>query len=117
MTLRLPCLLLAALLSTACASLHSVSYTSVPADRSHPVEQEESAWGFLGIFFSNSFVDEVHDGLRKQCPGGRISGIATKFESHWYLIVVSRTVEAKGFCEQPGGAAVPAVPAPGGGAP
>lgn len=112
MIMRLLCVLLLAVLSTACASLNSVSYTNIPADRSHPVEEEASSWSIFGIYFSNDFVDEVHDGLKSKCPGGRITGIATKYESRLYVFITKRHIEAHGFCEQPAAAAPPPAVAP-----
>ena len=62
-------LLLLVVLSTACTSLNSVSYTNIPADRSHPVEEEADSWSVFGIYFSNDFVDEVHEVTDRFRPG------------------------------------------------
>jgi hypothetical protein len=87
-----------ALLSS-CATLHSVSLTQVPANRSNPVEAEGFSWGILGIYFSNGFVDDAMNDLKSKCPGGRINGVYTKYEGRFYLLWATRTVTAKAFCE------------------
>ncbi len=95
--LLLPTLLTAFLSS--CASLHSVSLTSVPKDRSKPIEAEGSTWAILGIYFSNSFADEAIDGLRSKCPNGKVSGVFTKYENRFYFLWTTRTVKATAYCE------------------
>jgi hypothetical protein len=110
----LPSLALAALLLTqgACTTLKSFSLTQVPADRSHRIEASASSGGLFGIFFSNSFVDELTEDLVKQCPGGRVTGILTKQESTLYVIWVSRKLVATGYCLPAAPAAFPLPPAP-----
>ena len=90
-------------LATSCASLHSVSLTSVPANRSHPLQEEVSDWAFLGIHFSNDFVNELRDRLHSACHGGKVSGILTKYESYNYFLVIKRQVKATAFCETKAG--------------
>jgi hypothetical protein len=82
----------------ACTSLHSVSVTQIPRDRSKPVHAEESNTAFLGLHFDNDFIDPLRLELEKQCPGGKVTGIVTKHESTSYFIVSTRRVEANGFC-------------------
>jgi hypothetical protein len=81
-----------------CASLRSVSMTSVPRDRSHPVEASQNNVAFLGIHFDNEFVDELPARLREQCPGGKVSGVYTKYEGYWYVLVQERVITARGYC-------------------
>jgi hypothetical protein len=88
----------ACLLGTACTSLKSVSVTSVPEVRSRPVEASENNVAFLGIHFDNEFVDDLPARLQKQCPGGKIVGMFTKYESTWYVLVSDREVTVKGYC-------------------
>ena len=88
-----------ALCSGACASLQSVSMTQVPSDRSRSIQSESSSWGFLGIFFSNSFADDAVKELQDQCPNGRITGVYTKQESRFYVLVLQRKIQATAFCE------------------
>ncbi len=83
----------------ACAHMNSVSMSQVPQNRSMPIESEGSTWAILGIYFSNSFVDEAIDGLKSKCPNGKISGVYTKYYGRWYLLWTTRTVTAKAFCE------------------
>ncbi|MCS6902190.1 MAG: hypothetical protein RMJ98_22405 [Myxococcales bacterium] len=122
--LRSLLLLLLLVASSACTTLKSFSMTQVPADRSRPVEASETSGGLFGIFFSNSFVDEVAEQLRAKCPQGRLSGVVTKYESTLYVIWVSRKITATGYClpgaPSPGApAAAPSVvsPSPPGGTP
>ena len=92
------CLVLIALLGavTGCTSLQSVSVNSVPSDRSRPVEASEDNTAFLGIHFDNDFVNELPQRLRNQCRGGKVTGIFTKQESYWYVIIGRRKVTVKG---------------------
>ena len=84
--------------SAACTSLQSVSVNSVPTNRSRPVEASESNTAFLGIHFDNEFVDDLPSRLTAQCPGGKVTGIFTKHESTWYVLVESREVKVSGYC-------------------
>lgn len=86
---------------TGCASLKSVSITQIPADRKNHVAVSESNYGFLGIHFTNGFVDDLADRLREKCPNGKISGIYTKYETHFYFIIDRRKVTAHGYCDRP----------------
>jgi hypothetical protein len=85
-----------------CASLQSVSMTQVPAERSGSVEAESSSWGFLGIFFSNEFADEAVSKLRDACPNGKLTGVYTKYENRFYLLMVKRSVRTSAFCQPVG---------------
>jgi len=91
------------LLGASCASLNSVSLTQVPLNRNKPIEASSWSWGIFGIYFGNGFVDETVDDLREKCPGGKISGVYTKYEGRFYLLWTTRTVTAKAFCENGGG--------------
>ncbi len=97
-TLALACL---ALELTSCASLKSVSMTQVPRDRGRPIQAEATNWALLGIHFTNDFVDDAIEDLQKQCPGGRITGVYTKYDGHFYFLVTRRRVRASGYCETP----------------
>ena len=104
MTGKLSSLLLlsASLLAlSGCTSLQSVSVNSVPSDRSRPVEASEDNTAFLGIHFDNDFVNELPARLRNQCKGGKVTGIFTKHESYWYVIIGRRKVTVKGYCTIP----------------
>jgi len=91
-------LLFAQLTVSGCASLHSVSVTRVPANRTHPIESESWTWGILGLYASNDFVNEAVEKLDAQCPQGRISGIMTKYSSKFFMLWTTRTVNASGYC-------------------
>lgn len=86
------------LTSTACTSLQSVSVTNIPRERGKPVEASANNPAFLGLHFSNDFADELPDELRQQCPNGKVTGIYSKYESTWYVLVQNREVTAKGYC-------------------
>src|SRR3954468_17644786 len=88
--------LLAAL--SACTSLQSLSVTAVPRERDHPVRAEASNTAFLGIHFDNDFVDGLRDELPRKCPHGRVTGVYTKYETTWVIVVETRTVTATGYC-------------------
>src|SRR4051794_6770171 len=83
-----------------CASLRSVSMTPVPAKRGQMIEEEVKDWSFLGINFSNEFVDELRDKLSTKCRGGKVTGLLTKYETYYYVLVVKRQVKATGYCEK-----------------
>jgi hypothetical protein len=100
--------------STACTSLQSVGVSSVPTNRSRPVEASESNTAFLGIHFDNDFVNDLPSRLTAQCPGGKVTGIFTKHESTWYVLVESREVQVSGYCvyERPSSPQAPVAKAP-----
>lgn len=83
-----------------CASLQSVSLTTVPKERTHLVQAEESKFIFLGLTFDNDFVDDVNRKLSRKCKNGKIEGILTKaYTTNYFLFIfMSATVEAKGYC-------------------
>jgi hypothetical protein len=81
-----------------CASLQSVSVTAVPSERSHKVQADASNTAFLGIHFDNDFADGLREDLRRQCPRGRVTGVFTKYETYWVVLVETRTVTATGYC-------------------
>ncbi len=92
----LSCLSLVA--ATGCASLQSVSVTAVPSERAHKVQADASNTAFLGIHFDNDFADGLREDLRRQCPHGRVTGVFTKYETYWVVLVETRTVTATGYC-------------------
>ncbi|HEY3816652.1 MAG TPA: hypothetical protein VGL81_05750 [Polyangiaceae bacterium] len=81
-----------------CTSLQSVSVTQIPSDRSRPLQAEVSNTALLGIHFSNDFIEPLTGDLMRQCPRGRVTGILTKQESSFYVIVQTRRVVATGYC-------------------
>jgi hypothetical protein len=89
---------LSLLLLNSCASVNSISLTSVPPQRNKVVKSEVSKFIFLGFNFNNDFIDELTNDLKKQCPNGIISGILTKDESISYVFAHTRKVTATGFC-------------------
>ena len=87
-------------LATGCTSLQTVSVTQVPpqAQRNRPIKVEESNTAFLGIHFDNEFVDQIPTRLGEQCPGGKVTGILTKYENTWYVIIQTREVVVTAYC-------------------
>jgi hypothetical protein len=93
-------LLTSALLTSACASVNSVSLTPIPQDRRNQVKVEASKTIFLGFNFDNDFIDEMVDDLKTRCPNGKVTGILTKDETinYFLFIVWKKQVSATGYC-------------------
>ena len=83
---------------TACASLNTVSVTSIPTQRQKQVKSEVSKWVFLGFSFDNDFVNPLSKQLSDQCPQGKVMGILTKHETYSYVLMFQHIVKAEGFC-------------------
>ena len=84
-----------------CASVNSVSLTSIPANKGKEVRAEASRTIILGLNFNNDYVDDMAENLKRQCPNGVIKGILTKDESiNYFLFVWARKVTATGYCLQ-----------------
>lgn len=81
-----------------CASVNSVSLTTIPAQRTKIVTAEVSKTIFLAFSFDNDFIDPLVAKLKEQCEGGYVSGILTKDETFHYIIVHTKRVTATGFC-------------------
>jgi hypothetical protein len=75
--------------------------TNIPAERGHRVEATADNMAFLGIHFDNDFADGVPEELRQQCPHGKVTGIYSKYESTWYVVVQNRSVTVSGYCVMP----------------
>lgn len=90
-------IVVAAVLS-GCVSLSSVSLTQIPKARKKIVTAEASRTIFLGFNFDNDYVDRLAEQLRNKCPGGKVSGILTKYETTSYFIVFKKTITARGYC-------------------
>ena len=98
------CSVLASMLG-GCVHLHSVSTTSVPADRSKPVEVETSRFIFLLLNFDNDYVNDLTRDLAKKCPGGKVQGVLTKLEGVTYFPVFAHGVRVtvRGYCVEQAG--------------
>ena len=86
---------------TNCVSLQSVSITNIPKDTSRPVSTSQTKLIFLAANFNTDYADLLSKDLRKQCPGGKVSGILTKNEHICHLplcLFYSQKITAKGFC-------------------
>lgn len=91
-------ILISILFISGCASLHSVSMTSFPKDRSKPVAAEVSKTVFLAFNFNNDFVLDLTKELSQKCPSGKVTGITSKYETRWYVFVTTMKVTSQGFC-------------------
>jgi len=86
-------------LLSGCVSLQSVSVTSIPMSSGKSVEATaESGLLFLGIRGNSTYVDDLVKDLRKQCEGGTVTGILTKFEGKSWPLFIKYKVTAKGDC-------------------
>ena len=85
---------------SSCASINSVSLTSIPPQAGHIVTSERSKLIILGLSFDNDYINGMVDDLKSKCPGGQIKGILTKDETYDYFLflVFSRKVTATGHC-------------------
>jgi hypothetical protein len=83
-----------------CASINSVSLTSIPATRSNVVRSEAKRMVFLGFNFNNDFIDTMADDLKNQCPNGQVRGLLTKDETVMYFLffLYEYRVSATGYC-------------------
>jgi len=89
-----------ALSLSGCVGLNTVSMTQVPAERDNQITTSSSSWNFIGINFSNAFVDEAIDKLKSQCPAGKIEGVYTKHQTTGYLLVFKREVIVSAYCNE-----------------
>lgn len=85
-----------------CASVNSVSLSSIPATRNKEVKVEASRVIILGFNFNNDYVDNMAEDLKAQCPNGVVRGILTKDEviNYFLFLVWERKVTATGYCLQ-----------------
>ncbi|MBX3021992.1 MAG: hypothetical protein KF799_09975 [Bdellovibrionales bacterium] len=99
--LRILVLMAVSGLLSACASLNSVSVSSVPAKRDNMVSATAEKTIFLAFNFDNDYVNAMSRELAAKCPGGKVSGVLTKDETILYFlfIVYKKKVTATGYCE------------------
>lgn len=95
-------LLALSFLFVGCASVNSVSLTSIPANKGKEVRAETSKTIILGFNFNNDYVDDMATDLKRQCPNGVVKGILTKDEviNYFLFFVWERKVTASGYCLQ-----------------
>jgi hypothetical protein len=98
----------ACLMLSACASINSVSLTSIPAKKNNEVRALTSKVIVLGLNFDNDYVNAMVDDLKRQCPDGQVKGILTKDEviNYFLFIVYKRQVSATGYCQKRGSVAM-----------
>jgi hypothetical protein len=92
--------LLFTLTLSGCVGLNTVSMTQVPAERKNIISTNSSSWNFIGINFSNAFVDKAIENLKVQCPTGKIEGIYTKHQTTGYVLVFKREVIVSAYCNE-----------------
>lgn len=99
-------LLLSALTTSACTTVHSAYLTnlSAPVTQARPIEAEASKTVFLAMNFNNDYAYEAREKLYAQCPGGNVTGVLSTYETTWIVLFVNHRVTARGYC-------VPAAPA------
>lgn len=85
---------------TGCVGLNTVSMTQVPAERDNIITTNSSSWNFIGINFTNDFVDEAIESLKTQCPTGKIEGVYTKHQTTGYLLMFKREVIVSAYCNE-----------------
>lgn len=85
-------------LGAGCASINSVSLTPIPSQRSNQVRSQVEKTIILAFNFDNDFINPLVNDLKRQCPGGVVSGILTKDEVISYIFVHTRRVVATGYC-------------------
>jgi hypothetical protein len=83
-----------------CASLNSLSLTSIPTERTTPVKSQASKLIFLAFNFDNDFINSMVSDLKRQCPSGKITGLLTKDENIAYFgyFVWKKQITATGYC-------------------
>ena len=93
-------LLFLSVLFTGCVHMRSMSTTSVPVERSKPIEAEGYRFMLLMINTDNRYIDDLPKDLAAQCPNGRVEGILTKHEDIIYFPLLAHAVRvtASGFC-------------------
>lgn len=89
-----------ALSLSGCVGLNTVSMTQIPAERDKVISTKSSSWNFIGINFSNAFVDEAIENLKAQCPTGKIEGVYTKHQTTGYVLVFKREVIVSAYCNE-----------------
>jgi len=89
-----------ALSLSGCVGLNTVSMTQVPAERDNKITTNSSSWNFIGINFSNVFVDQAIEDLKAQCPTGKIEGVYTKHQTTGYVLVFKREVIVSAYCNE-----------------
>lgn len=87
------------LLAVSCASVNTISLSSIPKERNRPVKAVASRFIILAFNFDNDYVDSLVEDLKSQCKGGVVSGILTKDEVISYVFAHKRVVTARGFCD------------------
>jgi hypothetical protein len=83
-----------------CVGLNTVSMTQVPVERDNKITTNSSSWNFIGINFSNVFVDEAIENLKAKCPTGKIEGVYTKHQTTGYVLVFKREVIVSAYCNE-----------------
>ena len=61
-----------------CASLKSVSLTSIPKSRNTQVSASVNKWIVLGLNFDNDYVEGLTTQLQSKCDG-KVTGILTRY--------------------------------------
>ena len=83
-----------------CASVRSVSQTSIPAKRENVVKAEVTKNIFFFLNFSTNYLNELTAQLQNSCPNGRVEGILTKDVTIVYFPIIFHQdhITAEGYC-------------------
>lgn len=83
-----------------CVHLHSLSQSTIPAERTRMVKAESYRFHFLLLNFNNDYVNDMAEQLANQCPKGQVRGVLTKHEGITYFPIIAHAtrVEARGYC-------------------
>ena len=98
---RLAVIFIVVLLS-GCASLQSVSISTLESANGRAIEGMAEDFLFLGLTGNNKIATEAAGDLYSKCPNGTVSGILTSYEKRVYVFFVKRTVRLRGFCNENG---------------
>ncbi len=98
--------LILALAVGGCASVHSAYMTnlSVPAEQGKQVAATAAKTVVLGFNFTNDYVFEAREALLDACPGGRVTGVLSTYETFFYLLWTRHEVRVEGVCVAAGAA-------------
>ena len=79
--------------------VHSSDYESPgPLKDQIVVESEASQSTFLGMVGQTDYVDEAFAELRGRCPGGKITGIQTRYSTDLGFFSWTNRVYMKAYC-------------------
>lgn len=93
-------LIMALSILASCASVNSVSQTSIPKNKSNIVKAKVEKNIIFLMNFNNDYIDNLTQQLMNQCPNGSVKGILTKDENFVYFPIIfhKSVISAEGYC-------------------